>query len=347
VANTIGTAASGSQSIIVDSLSGIAAGEILTGSGIKAGTFVTSTSGGAGYGSGGYGGGGYGGYLIVNISLPTTAPLSSTPLQFFTVVTLTREDQFAFDSFSPNAATNPGTPLSWAMASEPPLSFDTDSASSIPGNFDLTTLNAAAQFAPPAATLLGIPDDWSHAALYGALADVLASEPEALDRQRAAYCLTRYTESLKQIRDSNWLLDAQIDGVSCDTPSLAEMDDFAPEWQQSASNLPAIVQAGIDFCAPTLGVGQSVSLNLLGNAPLLDSSGTYVQVSRDDFEAALNYSQHLALFKMGGQDFASAVPLLKDFYRAAATYNKRNETYGLYVEELKTEGMRQEKVEVR
>jgi hypothetical protein len=330
MAVTTGSASSGALMVAVASALGIANGQVLTGTGIQPGTFVTGISGNS-----------------VQISLPTTSALISAALQFAQPVTLTREDTQAFQFFEPGYLQDFGMPQSWSVASEPPLAFDTDLAPDTAGAFDILALNAAATFAPPAATLLGIPDHWSWLPMYGALADVLGIESEATDRQRAAYCLERYTQGLEIMKQSNWLAQAAINGVAVDPDALAEIDQYAPEWQASNQNLPAVVQAGIDLLAPTPGLGQSVSLTLVGNAPLLDTGGTLVQVARDDFEAVLNYSQHLASFKQGGEEFAATLPLLKDFFRAAGERNKRWMHYGIFTEILNSEGKRQETVEAR
>lgn len=344
----------------ISSPAGIAPGQLVTGTGIPPNTFVLLVSP----------------YVIV-LSQPV-ATMTNQPVQFSQVMTLTREDTQAFQFFNPSYLQETGIPQSWSIASEPPLAFDVDLAPNSPAAYDLITLNAAPTFAPPASTLLGIPDDWSLVPLYGALADLLGRESEATDRARAAYCLERYTSMLKMFKGSNWLVQAAINGVPIDTPSLAEMDDYGIEWQQSNSNLPALIQAGIDFCAPTpaavqgasiggLGYGQggfggggyggsisvgsytsqSLDITLLANAPLLDSTGVYVQVSRDDFEAVLNYAQHVATFKSGGAEFTATAPLLKDFYRAAAALNKRWINYGIFVDILREQGERQEVMEPR
>ena len=149
------------------------------------------------------------------------------------------------------------------------------------------------------------------------------------------------------MKGSNWLLDTNINGKVSDTTSLAEMDSLAVGWQESQMNLPAVIEAGMDMVAPVPGSGQLVTLQLVGNAPLLDVTNTYVQVSRDDFEAVLNYAQHTASFKMGGAEFASTTPLLKDFYRAAVAVNSRWKTYGIFVEDLRSQGKLQEEAEPR
>jgi hypothetical protein len=178
--------------------------------------------------------------------------------------------------------------------------------------------------------------------MYGALADVLGVEPEATDRQRAAYCLERYTQGLELMKASNWLISSAINGVAVSNASLAEMDAQAVGWQQSNAWLPSVVEAGMDFVAPTPGSGQQLILTLVGNAPLLDVTNTYVQVSRDDWESCVNYAQHLASFKMGGESFQSTMGMLKDFFRAVGDRNKRWLTYGPFVDVLKGEGRLQD-----
>jgi hypothetical protein len=144
------------------------------------------------------------------------------------------------------------------------------------------------------------------------------------------------------MKASNWMLKATLNGQVSNPVSLAEMDAFATGWQQSNNNLPAVVEAGMDYVAPTPGIGQQLVLTLVANAPLLDSTGTYCQVSRDDFEAVLNYAQHVASFKSGGESFASTMGMLKDFFRAVGARKYRWLTYGPFVDVLKSEGKLQE-----
>jgi hypothetical protein len=330
VVNTTGTASSGASQVTVGAGVGIAQRQVISGAGIQAGTFVTSVAGNA-----------------VNLSLPTTADLSSTPLQFAQPVTLLREDTRAFEYFENYSLQDTGLPHLWTIASEPPLAFDTDLGPSTAGTYDVLALTAAGTFAPPTPSLLGIPDDWSWLPMYGALADVLGMEAESTDRQRSAYCLQRYTQGLEIMKKSNWLLKATVNGTATSITSLAEMDQLASEWQASLSNLPTVVMAGMDFIAPTPGIGQGLTLTMVGNAPLLDSTGTYVQVAMDDWQAVLDYAQHVATFKLAGKEFSDTMPLLNDFYRAAVARNKRWITYGIFTDQLHSTGQKQQEAESR
>ncbi|MGC9293310.1 MAG: hypothetical protein ACP5EP_11420 [Acidobacteriaceae bacterium] len=324
MAQTIGNAPIGSTSVTLSSMTGIQAGYVLEGAGIQSGTFIIGIQAN-----------------VATISQPTTATLSQTQVQAYFPITLTREDPISFQSFEPEYLQTVAFPKSWAIADEPPLGFYVDIAPTVPGYYEVLALVAGPTFSPPNASLLGVPDDWSMLPMYGALADVLGMEAESTDRARAAYCLERYTQMLEMVRDANWLLQTFLGGGVAYTTSLAQMDGLAIGWQESNSNLPSVVLAGTDMLAPVPGTSQLMSAMLVGNAPLLDTTGVYVQVSRDDFEAVLNYAQHIATFKMGNDRFQATMPMLKDFYRAAVAVNARWATYGIFVRLLRREGEKQ------
>lgn len=209
--------------------------------------------------------------------------------------------------------------------------MDVDTPPNVAGEYDVISLQAGAVFAPPAATLLGVPDDWSWVCKWGALADLLGRESEATDRLRADYCLKRYQTGLKAMAASNWLLSATINGQPVDTPALKEMDAFSPEWEENASAWSSLIQAGMDFVAPCpVGSSLGIGLVLVGNAPVPVLDTDYVQVSRDQFDVILDYAQTLASFKMGGAEFAATKDLENNFMAAAVQTNKRLANLGLY-----------------
>jgi len=260
-------------------------------------------------------------------------------------VTLSREDTLAFDAFETGHLQTPRTPSAWSVITGPPLAFDVDTAPTVSGAYDVISLQAGANLVPPVATLLNLPDDWAWVARWGALSELLGRDSEATDRERADYCLKRYEMGMELMKGSNWLLTATIGGVPCDTPSVREMDGYAPEWEISASAWPGLVTAGMDFCAPcpvvTGAQAIGVSMIVVGNAPIPVADGDFVQVSRDTFDEILNYAQVLASFKMGGEEFAATKDLEASFYKAAQETNARLAKCGLFADMLRIEGQRQ------
>lgn len=327
--STTGTASSGASTVTIGSAAGVQKGQTIIAAGIQPGTFVTSIS-----------------RATVGLSLPTVGAVSGT-VQSFQPYLLTREDVLSFQSFEPRYPQTVGYPQSWAVASEPPLSFDVDIAPTTPGYFEMLALNAGPTFNPPTALPLGVPDDWSMVPMYGALADVLGQEAESTDRARAAYCLERYTEMLEMMKQSNWLLQTLVNGQVSKVTALADMDALAVNWQQSNKNLPAVIEAGMDFIAPVPGNGVNLGVTMVGNAPIVDPTGTYLQVARDDWDAVLNLSHHTACFKLGNDGFQATLPMLKAFYQFCADRNKRWAEMGIFTKYLRSEGKKQEEASPR
>lgn len=324
MANTTGTCASGASTVSVASTTGISAGLVIKGTGIANGAIVTSV-----------------GNNTIVISLPTTAVLSSTAIQFYQPYYMKRSDTQAFHYFNSDYLQESGTPTQWSVASEPPLAFDPDVAPAVEGQYDVMVLQSGPAFGN-SPSLLGIPDDWSWVPMYGALADLLSEEPESTDRQRAAYCAKRYEDGLQMMSKSNWFNQALVNGVVADTPSLDRKDRWSIGWQEDTGSIPCVVTDGIDQfnigpCTPV-----SVLLTVIQNAPFLDATGQFVQVSRDDWDQCLNYVQHVASFKLGGSDFSDTIPLLDEFLNYCVRKNRRQATYGLYVDVLNGAGQKQD-----
>ena len=258
--------------------------------------------------------------------------------------TMTREDGYAWNQFEADHIQTPRIPQAWGVISGPPLAMDVDTGPNVAGRYDVLALMAGKPFNPPTSTLMGVPDDWTWIAKWGALSDLLARESEATDRQRAAYCLRRYQDGLKIMKASNWLLSGTINGIPVDTPSVDEMDAYATEWESTANPWPSIVTAGMDFLAPCpLGSPpRGVSLVLVGNAPVPSADADFVQVSQDVFDAVLDYAQWLANFKMGGEDWQGSQDLERNFFTVALQTNTRLSKMGLFSDMLHLEGKRQD-----
>lgn len=275
----------------------------------------------------------------------------STPVNFGPPVTLTREDRQAFDEFEPDHLQTDAIPSSWGVISGPPLTLNVDTAPNVAGQYDMIALLSGVAFNPSVgSTLLNVPDDWAWVCKWGALSDLLSRESEATDRVRAQFCLQRYQDGLNAMRASNWLLNAEINGVPVDTISLAEMDAFSPEWQENET-WPYVVVAGMDYiaaCPVNQTNSQSgVELTVVGNAPVPVLDSDYVQVSRDVFDAILGYAQVLATFKMGGAEFTDSLQLMQEFALMVQKQNQHTQAMGLFADVLKSQGQRQDRTQTR
>lgn len=219
------------------------------------------------------------------------------------------------------------TPQTYLRNAEPPLSFDVDREPPVPGQYELITVNAGTALSSTAASILGIPDDWSWVVKFGALSDLLNRESLAKDALRAEYCAKRYAQGLVLLRDASALLGLRVNNIPFDVDSLKNADYFNPSWQELAGSPKAAYVAGLNLIAfrdcPDSSTAYSVTAHVVQNAPLPVLPGDSIQLSREDYDCILDYGQHLAAFKLGGGEFLATMPLYDRFMKRAAIYNSK------------------------
>jgi hypothetical protein len=281
---------------------------------------------------------------VLDVARAQWVPATGTP------TTLMRNDETGFNLYQAGyLQTPPGTPAQYNIATQPPLTLQVDVAPNGEGAYDLIALMAGAAFAPPTASLLNVPDDLAWVLKWGALADLLGRESEATDLLRAAWCKQRYIDGVKLMQHTPWVMEAQINGVSADFVDLAAQDIYEPEWDSAAADLQTVVVAGMDFftVVPLVNVPIGMSLTVLGNAPVPVLDTDYIQVSRDAWDAVLDYAQFLACFKQVGAEFKAALALEQNFMAAAKLTNGRLSELGLFANLYTTEGQRQTETQPR
>ena len=324
------TGVSGASSITVSSSTNIAAGQLVSGTGIALWSTVTSING-----------------MAVNLSLPNTGTVSGV-INFYTPNDLYRDDTVALEWYeSPLYQLPSGTPQTFQLSSEPPLSFDVDITPNQPGVYEALVSQSGTPFAPPAATLLGIPNDWAYLLEYAALSDLLGRESEAKDLQRSAYFAKRYLDGLKVMANTPWIMLGSVNGVACSVDSLEETDLYSVGWDLNPNSFgPVIVTCGMDFFASP--VNSSIGITCLANAPLLDAAtSTYLQVSRDQWDQVLNEAQFLASVKLGGAEFMAATELDKQFILFCSQENSRLKSTGAFSDVIDQRGGAQDRAQER
>lgn len=267
-----------------------------------------------------------------------SAPNTQTPY------TLWREDIRSANAYGDTLSIQTGTPESWLITADAPLTFDVSITPNTPGMWDLLAMESGIPLSPPTSNILGLPNDWCWVAKYGALADCLANSPEAFDPLRAKYCLDRYQRGMKAMLNLSWIIQASVANLPIDIISYVEMDAYSQSWEINGNqNDPNIVVGGMDFVAIAPFVSNSnptVSsvLTVVGNAPIPTLGTDPIQLSRDGVEAVLGYAQHIASFKMGGADFQATLPLYKQFEDYCAVQNKRYAALGIFRPDMLMQG---------
>lgn len=244
------------------------------------------------------------------------------------------EDTWGEESFNRNytilPAGTPGTPSTYLLSTQPPLSFDVDTPPSFAGSYALLTIEAGAALAPGAPQLLQVPDDFAHVIKWGALADLLSRESNAKDIPRAQYCEQRYRMGIKLLLDAPALLAMRIGNIVLPVDSVRSADSYQTTWETQANGQPNMAyHAGLNLLAlsppPNLTGGNPYSLTatVVENAPIPVAGGDFLQVGRDDLDTLIDYAQHLAAFKQGGAEFTRSLSLLERFMTQAGLYNSK------------------------
>jgi hypothetical protein len=104
-----------------------------------------------------------------------------------------------------------------------------------------------------------------------------------------------------------------------------------------------MVLGGIDFlAAPISPMGTGVTV--LASAPFLDAAtGTYIQVSRSNWDTVLDLVQFLCAWKEAGDEFQRALELEKRALQACAAENSRLRSIGAFADVLDQRGQSEER----
>jgi hypothetical protein len=249
-----------------------------------------------------------------------------------TYTTLWRDDEYAMQAFRFPGSLTPAIPQVWGKFVMPPVGIDLYPPPINPGDLEtlvvengpLVGTTPAAVFASP--TILRIPEDFVWGILFGALSDLLSADGPARDPARAVYAESRYQESVELYKMNPVLLQTQIEGVPVWTGSVFEMDVFLASWQ-TAPGVPQFSgMAGRNLVAfaPVPNATFNVTIDVVANIPVPAGNDTDIlQIDRGTIGPLLDYVQHLASFKMAGQEFSATEKLRKNFYVAAALENAR------------------------
>ncbi len=247
--------------------------------------------------------------------------------------TVWREDEWAFGSASAMTwPQNPGTPQTYSIASEPPLTVQLNPYPVANGTIDMLTINTGVDLNPTIPTILGVPDDFAWVIKFGALADKLGEDGPARDMGRAAYCEARWDEGVKLAKIYTSIMQLRVNDVPVYTTSVQEFDSGNYAWQSQGgkpnvgalSGLNILVLAGdgsSGFGVPDAAYGISADVVRRAIVPVLDSD--FLQIGREQLDSILRYAEHLAAFKMGGEEFAATKTQYEGMLKAAVVYNER------------------------
>jgi hypothetical protein len=238
---------------------------------------------------------------------------------------LTREDQWTLTSFLPGWGTMiSGSPRAYSVTEQSPFLIRLMPAPQVDGQLNLVGVLCGATLNPAQGVLLGVPDDFTWVVKWGALADLLSKDSPAADPLRADYCQKRWQEGILAARYHTTVLGAQIAGVSTRVETVFELDFYSPNWH-NANGAPSLVAiAGHNLIAPNQVPDQAYGLTLdyVANAPV-SSPTAVLPMSPSVADVIVGYAEHLAAFKMGGEEFLST-ERLRAFVELGSVYSEKN-----------------------
>lgn len=250
-----------------------------------------------------------------------------------------QDDAWGLTSYEyESTVTSAGIPSVWLQSTQPILSFDVD-IPPIPGSYDLLTIESGTAISLATSPCsITVPDDWAWVVKWGALADLLNRESNAKDLLRAKYAEGRYRQGLTLLASASALVNARVDNLPLECDAVKSADQYNVGWQGQGAGAPQVLlTAGLNLIAlsplPDAST-YSVTATVVQNAPIPASLGDCLNVTQDVFDVLIDYSQHLAAFKMGGQEFLATEPLLQRFMHLAALYSSKLSEQGEFTKLL-------------
>jgi hypothetical protein len=238
------------------------------------------------------------------------------------------EDSWAEQAFNFSYLQSPpGTPFTYMMTTQPPLSFDVDVPPGYGGSYELLTVESGAQLLAAGGGQLLVPDDFAWVLKWGVLSDLFGRESLSQDTLRADHAEKLYRLGIAVLADVPSLMFMRIGNVPVLVDSVRSADLYQTTWQTRSLSTPTdALIAGQNMVAltPAPDTGAySITATVVTNAPIPASDADYIQAGSDEIDALLDVCVHIAMLKCGGAEFISTLPLLHRFMEAAARYNSK------------------------
>ena len=251
---------------------------------------------------------------------------------------LTRDDEWALQAFNRTWPAQTGipttqgpAPIVYSTGVVPPLTVQVaptpQPAPVGSGTLDIlaiarsTVMGANGPCLDPAqGVFLGIPDDWTWVARFGAMAVLLSQEGLAHDPQRAAYCMARFRHGLQLAAQSATVLAARVNGQPVQPASVSDADAFTRSWQSTLGTPAGVILSGgnvVGLTPPPVAGNDIITLDVVANIPVPANGADCLIVGDWVLDAILDYALHLAMFKEGPVQLQQTMGLLARFFDAA------------------------------
>lgn len=227
-------------------------------------------------------------------------------------------DAWPQDAYNPNWTLEPGLPFAFSQSVTRPLEVQLYPPPANDGTIEWLSANSESTLT----TTMDIPDEFSPAVKYAALADILSMDGESFDPRRSDYCDARYQQIVDIAKNHKSVARIQINGVPIGMSTLTMLDNAFPRWRMNYGK-PSNCGCDLDMLAlskvPDAIYG--VTADVLQSAPIPADDNEFLQIGREVIPIILDYAQHYLSFKLGGNEFFSVMPMYDGFMQSAKERN--------------------------
>lgn len=241
---------------------------------------------------------------------------------------LWRDDAWGIDKADPLWTIEPSSPQVYSEAENSPLKIQLVPPPVASGNLEALTVDSVQIDLTNPASLIMVPDEWTHAIMYAALTYLLSSESQLKDMARAEYTDKRYQQSLEFAKDARSMIRMLVNGVPLNIDTITALDAGSPYWRnqtgapESAGVLYDLVAVSPGIPDTSYGaamdVVQSAPLPIQGDPTPDNFPTTYIQMGPEELDALTKYVCHSLTFKCGGSDFKSSLGEYDSFMEAVS-----------------------------
>jgi len=262
---------------------------------------------------------------------------------------LTKSDEWELQTYDVDWETA-DTPYAYSIAASAPVTLELAPPPSVAGTIEVLSVRSGATLDPTTPVLMGIPDDYCWVVKWGAMADLLSKDGPAYDPERASFCAKRYEQGVEYARNAICMIQAQIDSSPVPVTPLTDQDNYNHAWQNDTEAEPtSMFSAGLNlvaFHAPP-DAAYTITCDVVQNAPIPVNDAANLQLGPEELNAILGYAEHLAMFKIGGEEFQATQPLYDNFMKLAQNYSQRRGAMVRYSHPLALQSNKEEFVNPR
>jgi hypothetical protein len=179
-----------------------------------------------------------------------------------------------------------------------------------------------------------VPDEWSHAIKYAAVADMCSAESQNKDPLRAQYAEMRYVQAMIVAREAKSLVRVSLNGVPLPIDSLFSLDAGSAYWRNQRGK-PYVAGCLFDLVAfnPLPDNGYGVSVDVVQSAPIPQGNAP-IQIGNEDITNITDYVTHALTFKCGGKEFQDSFAQYDSFLKCVEQRGGINKAKIKYLEPL-------------